>query len=183
MRTLYINTCGKDVIIKYFKKTKLISEEIVVGQKSNSQFIMPSIKKVLNNSLPEQIVVLIGPGSFTGTRLGVTIAKTFGYVKNIPVKTMTTLEETAVSSQGKDKIVSIEENNGYFVGFFDKFNKQTKDNIYLSKDDYNLFIKTNKVIKNENIDYKKVIKYSFLKDSVNPHGIKPVYVKVIEALK
>ena len=32
-----------------------------------------------------KIIVCSGPGSFTGTRVGVTIAQAFGFAKNIPV--------------------------------------------------------------------------------------------------
>lgn len=183
MKNLYINTCTKDVIIKYFQKNKILREETVIGQKNNSQFIMPTIKKVLDGEIPDGIIVVVGPGSFTGIRLGVTIAKTFAYVKNIPIRAITTLEEAAVCTLDSQKIVAILENNGYFIGNFDTNNDKIEDYLYVSKDDFPEFIKKNKVITNVTIDYNKVIKFALLKDSVNPHSIKPVYVKIIEALK
>lgn len=183
MKNLYINTCGKDIIIKYFKKTRLINEEIVVGQKNNSQFIMPSIKKVLNNELPEGIVVVIGPGSFTGVRLGVTIAKTFGYIKNIPVRTITSLEEIAVCSKGKEKKVAVKENNGYFAATFDKKNHLIKDYCYFSFDEFSKLNVDNSYFIHNELKYKKIMEFALKKESENVHIIKPLYVKVIEALK
>lgn len=183
MKNLYINTCGKDVIIKLFNKHKILREETVIGQKNNSQFIMPTIKKVLTEDLPDGIIVVIGPGSFTGVRLGVTIAKTFAYVNNIPIKTINSLEETAVSIRGKDKIVSIKENNGYFIGHFDKFNNSVEENFYLSNEDYLKYCKDNKVLNNIKINYSNVVKFVLKKNAVNPHSVKPIYVKVIEVLK
>lgn len=181
MKNLYINTCGNNVIIKYFKKYNLIKEEIVVGQKNNSQFIMPSIKKVLDGDIPDGIVVVVGPGSFTGIRLGVTIGKTFAYVKNIPIRTISSLEEVAVSLNMSEKHVAIKENNGYFVGKFNKDNIALDDYLYYSNEDYFNLKETIYLV--DIIDYKKVLKFVLDKDPVNPHTIKPVYVKVIEVLK
>lgn len=183
MKTLYINTCGIDIIIKLFKKNRIIREERVNGQKNNSQFIMPTIKKVLLDDMPDAILVVIGPGSFTGVRLGVTIAKTFAYVKNIPIRTVTTLEELSVSTRGQEKIVSIKENNGYFVGKFNKNNDLIDEYLYFSNEEYNNYLLNNKVNICKKINYKNVIKHANKKQSLNPHIVKPAYVKVIEALK
>lgn len=183
MKHLYINTCSKDIIIKYFKNVKVIREEIISGQRNNSQFIMPSIKKVLENEVPDTIIVVIGPGSFTGIRLGVTIAKTFAYVKNIPIRTITTLEETAVSIRGNFRKVAIKENNGYFYAEFDKNINLINDFLYYQNSEFDEIFKDQKVYLNPKINYKKVISYTLKKECVNPHTIKPVYVKVIEALK
>lgn len=182
MKSLYINTCSQNIIIKFLKNNKILREESIGGQKNNSQFIMPLIKKILADETPESIIVVIGPGSFTGVRLGVTIAKTFAFVKNIPIRTITTLEEIAISTKGTEKLVSIKENNGYFVGHFDKHNILMEDYSYYSNQEYEEFLKNN-VIKNNKLDYKKIIKHALKKETVNPHTIKPAYVKVIEALK
>ncbi|MFI3261140.1 MAG: tRNA (adenosine(37)-N6)-threonylcarbamoyltransferase complex dimerization subunit type 1 TsaB [bacterium] len=183
MKNLYINTCGKDVIIKYFKKTSIISEETVVGQKSNSQFIMPSIKKVLDGQIPEGIVVVVGPGSFTGVRLGVTIAKTFAYIKNIPIRTVTSLDEIAISVNSKEKNVAIVENNGYFVGTYDSDNLLIKELEYLSNEEFSIANKDNKYFVTTEIRYDKVMSFALKKEPENPHTIKPIYVKKIEVLK
>ena len=83
---------------------------------------MPTIKKALDGKNPEKIYVVNGPGSFTGVRLGVTIAKTFAYTLEIPIKTISSLELKAVSLVEKNKIVGVKENNGYYIGIFDEDN-------------------------------------------------------------
>jgi tRNA threonylcarbamoyladenosine biosynthesis protein TsaB len=44
--------------------------------------------KVLFSDL-SQIIVCSGPGSFTGIRVGLSLAQAFGFAKNIPVHTIT----------------------------------------------------------------------------------------------
>lgn len=47
------------------------------------------------------VVVGIGPGSYTGVRIGVSIAKMIGYLNEIPVSTVSTLALLASSSSEK----------------------------------------------------------------------------------
>lgn len=67
------------------KVTKLIET-----QQKGSQVLLPMIIKILKkNKLKFSDLTAIevnpGPGSFTGTRVGVTVANVLGYVLNIPV--------------------------------------------------------------------------------------------------
>lgn len=183
MKILYINTCSADVIIKLFKKNKIIKEECISGQKNNSQFIMPAIKKVLDKKMPDSIIVVNGPGSFTGVRLGVTIAKTFAYLLNIPIRSITTLEEMAVSLNSNEKVVAYKENNGYYVGIFDKENILIGQYIYLNNLDFEQFSQKYEVKTNVTINYAKVVSYILEKETLNPHSVNPLYVKLIEVEK
>lgn len=179
MKILYINTCFENIIIKLFKNNKIISEETIVGQKYNSQFIMPTIKKVLDDDMPEEIIVVNGPGSFTGIRLGVTIGKTMAYTLNIPIKTITSLEEMAISLKGEQKVVGLSDGNGYYVGIFDIDNILIGDYHYLNNSDFDSFKEKHNVVTDVTIDYSLIIKMVLNKEAVNPHGVKPIYIKKI----
>lgn len=66
------------------------TSEQLTSDKLGSQVLLPLIVKILKKHKKEfndlsQIQVRIGPGSFTGTRVGVTIANALGYALNIPV--------------------------------------------------------------------------------------------------
>lgn len=183
MKTLYINTCGKDVIIKLFKKNSIMREVTISGQNKNSQFIMPTLKKVVKNDIVESIVVINGPGSFTGVRLGVTIAKTFAFVRNIPIRSITSLEECAISLKNKEKNVAITENNGYYTATFDADNKIINDYAYYSNKEFAELNVDKKYVINTEINYEKVIAFALKQDDHNPHYVNPIYVKLIEALK
>lgn len=65
---------------------------------------MPAIDELLKEcglkpSDLTQIAVAKGPGSYTGVRIGVTIAKTLAWSLNIPVKTVSSLEVLAANGR------------------------------------------------------------------------------------
>lgn len=88
--TLYINTKDQKIITVSLKEegrvTKSLSEENEFG----SQVLLPLIMKLLrttNYELPtlQAIEVETGPGSFTGVRVGVSVANALGYSLGLPV--------------------------------------------------------------------------------------------------
>ncbi len=64
---------------------------------SHSDILLPELKKLLNgNEIKleniDEITVNIGPGSFTGTRVGVTVARMLAQILNIKIKPITSLD-------------------------------------------------------------------------------------------
>lgn len=179
MKTLYIDTHSEQVELvlfqdgTYFRRT---SENVA---NHHSSVIMPLLQKLLNDLSIRvtdltDIIIVNGPGSFTGVRLGVTIAKTLAYTLNIPIKTITSLEVMAVSSNSKN--VLINDGNGYYVGIFgDNFEKN---------DDYKYINKSEMLdISNYQTEYKidpeKVYEFLKAKESINSHSVNPIYIKKI----
>ena len=81
MYSLFLDTHDKNVIIILFKDGKIVDEVNVESPNKHSQIVMPSLKGLLDkNALNvhdlNEILVVNGPGSFTGERIAVTIAKT-----------------------------------------------------------------------------------------------------------
>ena len=69
---------------------KLIKIKTWVSERNQSQELLPTIDKLLktNRIKPEQlkwVAVNLGPGSFTGLRVGISVANAFGYGLGIPV--------------------------------------------------------------------------------------------------
>ena len=146
-------------------------------QKNNSEYIFPSIVKVIDGIKLSEIIVVNGPGSFTGVRLGVTVAKTLAYTLNIPIKTVTALECMAISNNVHK--VAFSDSNGYYVGNFDKTFNLIGDYTYLKDQDFANLNTDNDYLTEYNIDVEKI--YAFLKNrkNINPHQVKPIYIKKI----
>lgn len=190
MYTLFISTFDKIITIGLLKNGEVISELTKESSKNHSIHTMPMIDEILktNNLLPSylnEIIVVNGPGSFTGVRIGVTIAKTLAYTLNIPIKTITSLKAYAISNDKQtNKLVTIEDLKGKYIGYFDACNNLLSDYTYLKNDEYNEYIKDKKqyLIKNNTFDLNKIYKVLKTEDSINPHIVNPIYIKGIDAL-
>ena len=190
MYTLFISTFSELITIGLLKDGIEIERLEKESTMNHSVFVMPMISDILkNNDLDtndlNEIIVINGPGSFTGVRIGVTIAKTLAYTLSIPIKVINSLESFAVSYDSKNnKLVSIPDLKGKYIGYFNSDNKLIIDYVYLNNKEYEEYIKDKKeyIIDNNKLDLNKI--YNYLKDkkSINPHLVNPFYVKGIEVL-
>src|SRR4030042_4030295 len=83
-------TKREEVTVELIDKRTDIKDKLVQTQKLGSQVLLPMITKILkknkiNFSDLTEIEVNPGPGSFTGTRVGVAVANALGFSLNIPV--------------------------------------------------------------------------------------------------
>lgn len=177
MNTLFIDTHYLDIIIILLKDGIIVNKEEVINKKNNSEYIFPTIIKVIDGIKLDEIIVVNGPGSFTGVRLGVTIAKTFAYLLNIPIKTITALEIMAISNN-KFK-VAMSDSNGYYIANFDKSFNLENDYRYLKEDEFKLINSNKHYCLDYIIDINKIYKFLENRKSINPHQVKPIYVKKI----
>lgn len=88
--TLYINTKDSKVVTVNLKKDHRIIRTLVVENIYGSQVLLPLITRLLKESKVklEEITAVnieIGLGSFTGLRVGVSVAQALGFALNIPV--------------------------------------------------------------------------------------------------
>jgi tRNA threonylcarbamoyl adenosine modification protein YeaZ len=150
---------------------------------SHSVYVMPMIESIFKeNNLDikdlEKIVVVNGPGSFTGIRIGLSIAKTIAYALNIKINTISSLTAYLISNETEEnKKAVIEDNKGYYISVFDKDNNVVIPEFYSEEDNYEY----KEVSKNLDID--KIISYVSNFESENPHFIKANYIKKIEVEK
>lgn len=193
MFSLFIDTHDKDLIIALYKDGKVICEKKKESMRNHSDYTMPLIEEILienNITVKElnEVLVVNGPGSFTGVRIGVTIAKTLAYTLNIPIKTITSLEMYAVSENKKDiKIPIIRDVKGVFYGEFNKNNELKDEMKYLNNKEFEEYLNNNNyndyVIEDSKVDLNEIYKHLLNVQTTNPHAVNPIYIKVIEALK
>ncbi|WP_042357632.1 tRNA (adenosine(37)-N6)-threonylcarbamoyltransferase complex dimerization subunit type 1 TsaB [Bacillus rubiinfantis] len=97
MTILAIDTSNNPLGIALYNNNVVIGEYITNLKKNHSIRIMPAIQILMNEceKTPKdltRIVVAKGPGSYTGVRIGVTIAKTLAWSLNIPLVGISSLE-------------------------------------------------------------------------------------------
>ena len=149
MKILSIDTASNICGVSILEDDKLICNLDTDTGRTHSENLMPMIEQAFNKtnlSLKniDLITCDIGPGSFTGIRIGVATTKAFNNSLNIPCIGISSLESLAYNlkdtTNENDIICSImdcKNNNCYFALYrFDKDNYQTIENpIALSKEE------------------------------------------------
>jgi tRNA threonylcarbamoyladenosine biosynthesis protein TsaB len=102
---LGIDTSTRVAGAAVFSKNRLISERYIHNLKTHSQNVIPMIQQVMEDagikpSDLQGIAVTGGPGSFTGLRIGMAVAKTMGQALDIPVVGISTLRALAWNIYG-----------------------------------------------------------------------------------
>ena len=103
MRALAIETSGKIGSIALVDSVRVITEETFQHGLQNAAKILPIIDRLTRaqNWTPrdiEQLYVSIGPGSFTGLRIGVTLAKTMALATGVKIAAVPTVRVLAESA-------------------------------------------------------------------------------------
>ena len=203
MRYLYLDTTSNFLYTGIVENNDLLCERKIRFDKDLSTMALTTMVDMMNgvNIKPndiDKIILVNGPGSFTGCRIGITIAKTYAWSLNIPITTISSLEAMSLTNLDYDFYVPIlDARRDYvFAGIYDNENNQVMKNQYVKKSvletainnmsDNFVFISNDDIeVKGEKIEYnpdilKIVLKYKD-KESVNPHGIDAEYLKLTEA--
>lgn len=202
MRVLYIDTTSSylyTAIVIDGKCAASVAEEY--GQ-SLSEIALPKIVEMfdkvrLTPKDIDKIIVVNGPGSFTGTRIGVTIAKVYAWGLNIPISTISSLEAMSISSkENKVHVPIINARRGYVYGaIYDEDQKvlhkpqhikweelkkevdKQLDYELISNDEFDEPLKLSHYVP----DFAKIVTKFEDKEEINPHAVNPEYLKLTEA--
>ena len=202
MISLFLDTSSSYLTLAILKDGKELKSLYEYLDKDMSKETLNKIKIMMDslNLKPNDvsnIIVVTGPGSYTGLRVGVTIAKTYawGLHKNLySVSSLKTLA-TTISLENTYIVPIIDARRGYFfAGIYDEeYNEVLKDT-YIKYEDLKekldtlnkpyKFVTTSKVEGIESIIYKPNIENLFKHmkfDEVSPHTLVPNYLKKTEA--
>ena len=178
MNSLIIDTSTENLYVALYGKE---SREILEKGKNHAQVLMKKIDEVLNGLKVEdldEIIVGVGPGSYTGVRVGVVVAKMFSWTKNIPLKKVSSLYIECSGYEGI-RSVSIDARRGNsFCAIYDNDDSLILDEALRPISEFTTCgtLITEKEYKP---DMGKIIKKAELvKD---PHSLVPNYLRKTEA--
>ncbi len=191
MISLFIDTSLSDVSIALLKDNKILSKihEEIPGL--HSVYVTKYIEDILkDNKLSpkevDEIIVVNGPGSFTGIRIGVTIAKMYAYLCNLRIVTITSLKARVIGTEGDYILSKIDAKHGnYYTGLYDKEYNVVFEKFLNTKELNNVIEEYNPIIVDTSKEYniEKIVKYTKTMENENPHGVNPIYLKLPEAME
>lgn len=191
MISMFIDTSLSDVSIALIREGKLLSKinNSIPGE--HSIYVTKYIDDILKeNDLSskdvDEIIVVNGPGSFTGIRIGVTIAKIFAYLQNIRIVSITSLLARIIGYNSKYFLSKIDaKHDNYYIGLYDeeynviieKFTGVSEMNEMIDK--YSPLV----VDPSSEYNIEKIIEYTKKLPSENVHAVNPIYLKLPEAME
>lgn len=130
MKLLTISSASDILSISLTENEKLIGSTEIIGHKSHAENITPAINKMLNSKSIEivqleGIAVNLGPGSFTGLRVGLSMAKGLAFGANLKLYAYTNFEEIICGAihkyalNGKTSVLIPSRKNEFYFGAFD----------------------------------------------------------------
>lgn len=201
MKILYIDTSTN------YLYTGIISDDVLFETKLKlahelSNYTLYEIDKLFQkaNIKPNEInkiIVVSGPGSFTGIRIGMTIAKIYAWSLKIEITSISSLDAMSSSLETNKLIVPlIDARRGFvYAGIYNK-DQIILENQYIKLDNLLKYLDTLNqpycFITNDNLDLPKekfnynpdilkIINRYKDKDSISPHLVEPNYLKLTEA--
>lgn len=205
MICLFFDTSSDLLKVSLIKDDKIIFDKELHTKNDHSSYLVSTIDEAFkSNNIDfkelDEIIVGNGPGSFTGTRISIAVAKTYAFSFNIPVYMISSLEELIYDNDGYDFYVPIieEKKDNLYFSIFDKDKKRVMDDTYSSTEYmYKKLEELDGKILLISLSNKEYEKYDTVKASinalnimknidvnnekVNPHLLKPNYIKKIEA--
>lgn len=200
MNTLFIDTSSSYLDVAIIKNN-IVFEKKIESINEHSTYAMPTIESLFNEQTIKpndisNIMVINGPGSFTGLRIGVTIAKVYAWSFNLKLIPISSLKAYALSYNNYDYYISvIDARRGFvYASIYDKNYNEVIDEQYISIEELYKKIKTlNNYLLIGNIDIedikstspildiKRIYEYYKNESGVNPHSLVPNYLKRVEA--
>lgn len=105
--SLAIDTSTSRTIVGLLDGEKVLFESYAEGATDHGRAVSDLVAKALsNNPAPQQVVVGMGPGPFTGLRVGISFARTFALAREIPVIGICSLD--AILTGKSDYTVAID---------------------------------------------------------------------------
>jgi tRNA threonylcarbamoyladenosine biosynthesis protein TsaB len=191
LRQLVIDTATNYIYLSLVidgEEKQSIYEE---GINNHSATIIPYLESLLKKESIElkdinQVIIGIGPGSYTGVRIGVTVAKMIGYLNKIDVYTISSLALIASYSDSEYVLPLIDaRRNNAFMAVYQNTNRELKlveadclENVEIFQERINFDFA---IVNKGKPKIKKILDSKLLNKVDDIHSLTPNYLRVTEA--
>lgn len=165
---LGIDTSSSELSIGIYKDNFPLFSLTRFSANSHSEHISTAVKYLISSSAirPEEIdkfAIVVGPGSFTGLRIGIAFVKGFcsGNSKNLvlPVSSLFVIANAAITYNNKRVIAAIDARNKefYWASFFaenNKISRITEDDI-ISEENFLDLVKEDDIVVTDSCNFRK----------------------------
>ncbi len=196
MISLFLDSSSHQIVVGIYRDLEQIYLNIEKNDNQLSERLLPMIHAAFDavsmkiNQI-DRIYIVNGPGSFTGIRIGVTIAKTIAWALKkeiIPISELELMASTHTETMKNIALIDARRNYVYAGIYDDKLNVIQKNSYRLL--DELLKEKDATFISMDTFDFETTFpKYDIPKliakhqndKPMNPHEVKPNYLKRTEA--
>jgi len=192
LRRLVIDTATKYLYIGLFQDESCLSSYYQAGENDHSEKLMSEIEVIfakhqLKIRDVDEIIIGVGPGSYTGLRIGVVVAKMFAWNNDIPVKTISSLALIASSYNGSKNILAeVDARRGNsFLGLY----RNTGEGLDLldieqlvNLEEYKQSLKDPYIVVSSGMpNIPKILASNLLVNVKDIHALNPNYLRITEA--
>ena len=191
MKSIVMDTSNQFLAIALYDEDVQIDKIQVEALKKQSEWAIPYLQQLLEKHQwtmydVSQMIISIGPGSYTGVRIALTIAKTLATILPIQIKAISSLALLV----GMDHGLALIDARGhkYYVGYYDR-GKALMQDCLMDEETWQAFL----------MEHKNVLVYTYQEDIdlcdhlytlsklIDPvkdvDGLVPSYIKEVEAKK
>jgi len=191
LKRLVIDSATPYLYLGIFEGDRPIEQYHKKGKNDHSVTLMANLETMfarhgLSIDDIDAIIVGHGPGSYTGVRIGVVVAKMLAWSNNIPLYPVSSLALIATAAPRNTRVLSVfEARRGYaFLGLYDR----STDGLTLYEEDQYVHLTT---FREENrhdielhtgaVDMAVLLNSGLLIEADNVHLVAPVYLRKTEA--
>lgn len=185
MYTLIIDSATKILYEALVRDDKVIDERYISGQNDHAKNIISTLEDMLKREGIEtndlnRIVCGIGPGSYTGVRMGVTVAKMIGAFQHKDIYEISTLDLMASGSNDECLAMIDSRRGNAFCAHYVNGIKQDAEAIR-NQEEYKALYPNAKILTESSfkVNALRCIELSLKHD--NPHSLEPNYLQETEA--
>lgn len=193
MIDIYLDSSNTSMSVGLGDDNHIIASTSYEAWQRQSEVMIPELNKLLddnhfNKDDIRSVVVCIGPGSYTGVRISITIAKTISAALNVPIFPISSLHALKDFDKPSICLINARSKRSY-IGVYEGDNCLLKDQIFTNEQvldyiknhpNYSICGETSyldiKGIEGDIIAQMFDIK-KHLKPHQNPLGLTPVYLK------